>query len=34
MYPVALFAEMLWDADGDVKAMMSEVALRNYIDFA
>ena len=34
MYPVALFAEMLWDADGDVKTMMSEVALRNYIDFA
>lgn len=34
MYPVALFAEMLWDADGDVKAMMSQVALRNYIDFA
>jgi hypothetical protein len=34
MYPVALFAEMLWDADGNVKTMMSEVALRNYIDFA
>ena len=34
MYPVALFAEMLWNADGDVKNLMSEVALRNYIDFA
>ena len=34
MYPAALFSEMLWDADADIKELMSEVALRSYVDFA
>lgn len=34
MYPVALYSEMLWDCSADLKKMMSEVALRNYISFA
>ena len=33
-FPAALFAEMLWNADGDVKEMINEVALRAYVDFA
>ena len=34
MYPAALFSEMLWDANADIKELMSEVALRSYVDFA
>ena len=34
MYPVALYAEMLWDCSGDLKQMMSQVALRSYVEFA
>ena len=34
MYPVALFAEMLWDCESDLKEMMSQVALRSYVEFA
>ncbi|MGM9683536.1 MAG: hypothetical protein ACI3XQ_08050 [Eubacteriales bacterium] len=34
MYPVALFSEMLWDTETELPAMMSEVALRDYVDFA
>ncbi|MBQ8510104.1 MAG: hypothetical protein IJ493_09390 [Clostridia bacterium] len=34
MYPVALYAEMLWDCGGDIKEMMSRVALRDYVTFA
>lgn len=34
MYPVALFAELLWDAETDVKELMSSVALRSYVTFA
>lgn len=34
MYPVALYAELLWDAKTDVKTVMSEVALRSYVTFA
>ena len=34
MYPVALYSEMLWDAGGEINRMMSEVALRGYVDFA
>ena len=34
MYPVALYSEMLWNCRGDVKALMSEVALRDYVCFA
>ena len=34
MYPVVLFAEMLWDADCDIKNLMSDVALRSYVEFA
>lgn len=34
MYPVALYGEMLWDCNADVKDMMAAVALRNYITFA
>ena len=34
MYPAALFTEMLWNADADIKELMSEVALRSFVDFA
>lgn len=34
MYPVALYSEMLWDTDADLKAIMSAVALRSYVTFA
>ena len=34
MYPVALFAEMLWDCQGDIKQMTSEVAMRSYVRFS
>lgn len=34
MYPAALFSEMLWDCNAPLHTVMSEVALRNYVDFA
>ena len=34
MHPVALFAEMLWNSDADIKELISAVALRNYVEFA
>lgn len=34
MYPVALYAEMLWNCNGNVKDIMSNVAKRGYIAFA
>ena len=34
MYPVALYAEMLWEGNGDVKKQMHDVALRGYVCFA
>ena len=34
MYPVALYSEMLWNCEQDLSEMMSEVALREYVDFA
>jgi hypothetical protein len=34
MYPVALFSEMLWDCESDVKDIMARVALRGYVAFA
>ena len=34
MYHVALYGEMLWDTDADLKKMMSEVALRDDVTFA
>lgn len=34
MYPIALFSEMMWDCNSDVSEMMSDVALRGYVDFA
>ena len=34
MYPVALYSEMLWNADGDVKEMTKNVAMRSYVTFA
>ena len=34
MYPVALYAEMLWDCERDTDQLLSEVALRNYVAFA
>jgi len=34
MFPVALFSEMMWDCNADVKEMISDVALRSYVDFA
>lgn len=34
LYPVALYAEMLWDSHGDLSDMIRQVALRSYVDFA
>lgn len=34
MFHVALFAEMLWDCDGELGEMMTDVALRDYVEFA
>ena len=34
MFPAALYAEMLWDPDRDVSELVSEVALRSYVEFA
>ena len=33
MYPAALYAEMLWDAEADIKETLSMVALREYVTF-
>lgn len=34
MYPVAIYSEMLWNCDEDLKVIMKEVALRAYVTFA
>ena len=34
LYPVALEAEMLWSPETDLKTLMREVALREYVTFA
>lgn len=34
IYPVALYAEMLWNPDADFKETLSKVALRDYVEFA
>lgn len=34
MYPIALYSEMLWDCKTNVKTLIGEVALRDYITFA
>ena len=34
MFPVALFSEMMWDCNGNTKDMISDVALRSYVEFA
>ncbi len=34
VYPVALYAEMLWEAEKDTKTLMAEVALKRYVTFA
>ncbi|MBR6790766.1 MAG: hypothetical protein IKM31_07880 [Oscillospiraceae bacterium] len=34
MFPAALYAEMLWDCSRDVKELLSETALRSYVEFA
>ena len=34
MYPVALYSEMLWDTEVNVKDLMRTVALRSYVNFA
>ena len=34
LYPVALEAEMLWSPEKDLKTLMREVALREYVTFA
>lgn len=34
MYPVALYSEMLWDCETDIKELMCRTALRSYVDFA
>ena len=33
MYPVALYSEMLWNCNEDLKEMMKAVALRHYVSF-
>lgn len=33
LFPVALYSEMLWDCHKDVKDLISEVALRSYLQF-
>ncbi len=33
MWPVALYAQMLWDCDEDLKSVMSRVALRSNVSF-
>ena len=32
-YPVALYSEMLWDANSDIKTLQNQVALRDYVKF-
>lgn len=34
MYPVAIYSEMLWNTNADLKEMISQVALRSYVEFA
>lgn len=34
MFPVALYAEMLWDTESAVKTLIENVALRSYVTFA
>lgn len=34
MFPVALFAEIMWNPDYDINRQINEVALRNYVEFA
>lgn len=34
MFPVALYAEMLWDCKAELGSMITDVALRDYVDFA
>lgn len=34
LYPVALYAQMLWASSADLKEMMSVVAMREYVRFA
>lgn len=34
MFVVALFSEMMWDTTTETSQMITEVALRNYVDFA
>ena len=34
LYPVALYAEMLWNCNRDISELMYEVALRDDVEFA
>lgn len=34
MYPVALYSEMLWDCNADLRQLINLVALREYVTFA
>ena len=34
MYPVALYSEMLWDTNAELKDLTKAVAMRDYVDFA
>lgn len=34
MYPVALFSEMLWDCNTPLNKLISDVALRDYVEFS
>lgn len=33
-YPVALYSQMLWDTKEDIKALMCDIALKSYVEFA
>ena len=33
MFPAALYGEMLWDPNQDLKELMADVAQRNYVHF-
>ena len=34
LWDIMYLSEMLWNTDADIKELMSEVALRSYVDFA
>ena len=34
MYPVALYAEMLWDTKADINELIQNVSRRSYVTFS